>query len=157
MKTVPLEKMIEWEINRFFSNQGRRPRVLISRLVQKNQEGINEVTSRQAATRFAHYGLDVDISPDHMTPGQLAKMAVDNDVHLLCLLFSGELGMEFLDSLSDALKNFSCENVQVVCCQSNPSRPFNQDRTTDATGPLRINPEDADDVLRLLQKLTRTF
>ncbi|MCF8025697.1 MAG: hypothetical protein K9K62_12310 [Desulfobacteraceae bacterium] len=150
--------MIELEINRFFNGQGRRPRVLISPLVQKNQDrGINEASPRQTATHFAQYGFDVDISPDHMAPEQLVKMAVDNDVHLLCLLSNGELGMEFLDSLLDALRNFSCEDVQVVCCPSNPAKPFNKDRTTGEAGPLRINPGDADDVLRLLKKLTRTL
>lgn len=156
MESVPLEKMIEREINRFFSGHGRRPRVLISQFVQKKQvRQTNEVTSRQTATRFAQYGFDVDISPEHMTPDQLAKMAVDNDVHLICLLFNRDSAMEFRDPLSDALKNFSCDDVEVVFCHSNPPKPLNEAPSTGAADLTIINPGDAGDVLQLLKKLNR--
>jgi methylmalonyl-CoA mutase len=63
----------------FFKSQGRRPRILLTKMGQDGHDrGIKVV-----ATAFADFGFDVDISPMFQTPEEAAKMAVENDVHVV--------------------------------------------------------------------------
>jgi methylmalonyl-CoA mutase len=63
----------------FYESQGRRPRILLTKMGQDGHDrGIKVV-----ATAFADFGFDVDISPMFQTPEEAAKMAVENDVHVV--------------------------------------------------------------------------
>ena len=63
----------------FLEHEGRRPRILLTKMGQDGHDrGVKVV-----ATAFADMGFDVDISPMFQTPGEAAKMAVENDVHLV--------------------------------------------------------------------------
>ena len=63
----------------FMEKEGRRPRILLTKMGQDGHDrGIKVV-----ATAFADMGFDVDISPMFQTPEEAAKMAVENDVHLV--------------------------------------------------------------------------
>jgi len=63
----------------FLEKEGRRPRILLTKMGQDGHDrGIKVV-----ATAFADLGFDVDISPMFQTPEEAAKMAVENDVHIV--------------------------------------------------------------------------
>jgi len=63
----------------FEENEGRRPRILVTKMGQDGHDrGIKVI-----ATAFADLGFDVDISPMFQTPQEAARMAVENDVHLV--------------------------------------------------------------------------
>ncbi len=63
----------------FMAKQGRRPRILVTKMGQDGHDrGIKVV-----ATAFADLGFDVDISPMFQTPEEAAKMAIENDVHIV--------------------------------------------------------------------------
>jgi methylmalonyl-CoA mutase len=63
----------------FKSKEGRRPRILLTKMGQDGHDrGIKVV-----ATAFADLGFDVDISPMFQTPQEAAKMAIENDVHMV--------------------------------------------------------------------------
>jgi methylmalonyl-CoA mutase len=63
----------------FAENQGRRPRILLTKMGQDGHDrGIKVV-----ATALADLGFDVDISPMFQTPQEAAKMAIENDVHMV--------------------------------------------------------------------------
>jgi len=63
----------------FAEKQGRRPRILLTKMGQDGHDrGIKVV-----ATALADLGFDVDISPMFQTPQEAAKMAVENDVHMV--------------------------------------------------------------------------
>jgi methylmalonyl-CoA mutase len=63
----------------FLSQQGRRPRMLVTKMGQDGHDrGVKVI-----ATGFADLGFDVDISPMFQTPEEAAKMAVENDVHIV--------------------------------------------------------------------------
>jgi methylmalonyl-CoA mutase len=65
--------------DQFLEKQGRRPRILMTKMGQDGHDrGVKVV-----ATAFADFGFDVDISPMFQTPEEAAKMAVENDVHLV--------------------------------------------------------------------------
>jgi methylmalonyl-CoA mutase len=63
----------------FKQQRGRRPRILVTKMGQDGHDrGIKVI-----ATAFADLGFDVDISPMFQTPREAAKMAVENDVHVV--------------------------------------------------------------------------
>jgi methylmalonyl-CoA mutase len=65
--------------DQFKGREGRRPRILLTKMGQDGHDrGIKVI-----ATAFADMGFDVDISPMFQTPEEAAKMAVENDVHVV--------------------------------------------------------------------------
>jgi methylmalonyl-CoA mutase len=68
---------IKTEINAFADAQGRRPRVMISKL---GQDG-HDRGAKVVATAFADLGFDVDMGPLFQTPEECARQAIENDVH----------------------------------------------------------------------------
>ena len=65
------------EIAAFAEEQGRRPRVMISKL---GQDG-HDRGAKVVATAFADLGFDVDMGPLFQTPEECARQAIENDVH----------------------------------------------------------------------------
>ncbi|HWQ52710.1 MAG TPA: methylmalonyl-CoA mutase [Bryobacteraceae bacterium] len=63
----------------FAAAEGRRPRILIAKM---GQDG-HDRGSKVIATAFADLGFDVDIGPLFQTPSEVARHAVENDVHVL--------------------------------------------------------------------------
>ena len=63
----------------FAEEEGRRPRILIAKMGQDGHDRGAKVVS----TAYADLGFDVDIGPLFQTPAEVAKQAVENDVHFL--------------------------------------------------------------------------
>lgn len=63
----------------FMEKHGRRPRMLVTKLGQDGHDRGYKVI----ATAYADLGFDVDIGPMFQTPHEAAKMALENDVHLI--------------------------------------------------------------------------
>jgi methylmalonyl-CoA mutase len=63
----------------FAGQEGRRPRILVAKL---GQDG-HDRGAKVIATAFADIGFDVDLGPLFQTPREAARMAVENDVHVL--------------------------------------------------------------------------
>ncbi|HEY1221793.1 MAG TPA: methylmalonyl-CoA mutase [Bryobacteraceae bacterium] len=59
--------------------EGRRPRILVAKM---GQDG-HDRGAKVIATAFADLGFDVDVGPLFQTPLEAARMAVENDVHVL--------------------------------------------------------------------------
>jgi len=64
--------------NQFLARQGRRPRILVAKM---GQDG-HDRGARVIASAFADMGFDVDIGPLFQTPDEVARQAIENDVHL---------------------------------------------------------------------------
>jgi len=65
--------------NEFAEREGRRPRILVAKM---GQDG-HDRGAKVIATSFADIGFDVDIGPLFQTPQEVAKQAIENDVHVL--------------------------------------------------------------------------
>ena len=63
----------------FAAQEGRRPRMLVAKM---GQDG-HDRGAKIIATSFADVGFDVDLAPLFQTPAEVARQAVDNDVHLV--------------------------------------------------------------------------
>jgi len=75
--TMEYWNALKTDIAAFATQQGRRPRVMISKL---GQDG-HDRGAKVVATAFADLGFDVDIGPLFQTPEECARQAIENDVH----------------------------------------------------------------------------
>jgi methylmalonyl-CoA mutase len=66
-------------VEAFEQAEGRRPRLLVAKIGQDGHDRGQKVI----ASAFADLGFDVDIGPLFATPGEAARQAVENDVHIL--------------------------------------------------------------------------
>ncbi len=65
--------------DKFAELDGRRPRIMIAKM---GQDG-HDRGAKVIATSFADLGFDVDIGPLFQTPAEVAKQAIENDVHIV--------------------------------------------------------------------------
>jgi methylmalonyl-CoA mutase len=72
-------KMISDDIDAFVDRHGRRPRMLVCKM---GQDG-HDRGAKVVATAFADVGFDVDLSHMFSTPAEVARQAVENDVHVV--------------------------------------------------------------------------
>jgi methylmalonyl-CoA mutase len=70
-------KALQAEIAKFATAQGRRPRILVAKI---GQDG-HDRGAKVIATAFADLGFDVDVGTLFQTPEEVARQAVENDVH----------------------------------------------------------------------------
>ena len=63
----------------FAEREGRRPRILVAKM---GQDG-HDRGAKVIATGFADVGFDVDIGPLFQTPEEVARQAMENDVHVV--------------------------------------------------------------------------
>jgi methylmalonyl-CoA mutase len=75
--TMEYWNALKSDIAAFADKQGRRPRVMISKL---GQDG-HDRGAKVVATAFADLGFDVDMGPLFQTPEECARQAIENDVH----------------------------------------------------------------------------
>jgi len=70
---------ISADIDKFVAQHGRRPRMLVCKM---GQDG-HDRGAKVIATAFADVGFDIDLSPMFSTPEEVARQAVENDVHVV--------------------------------------------------------------------------
>ena len=75
--TMEYWNALKADIAKFADKQGRRPRVMISKL---GQDG-HDRGAKVVATAFADLGFDVDMGPLSQAPEECARQAIENDVH----------------------------------------------------------------------------
>jgi methylmalonyl-CoA mutase len=102
---------IQAQLKTFANEDGRRPRMLVAKM---GQDG-HDRGAKIIATSFADIGFDVDISPLFQTPGEAAKQAIENDVHLIGVSTHAGGHKTLVPELIRALKELDAENIFVVC------------------------------------------
>lgn len=96
--------------NEFQEKNGRRPRILVTKMGQDGHDrGIKVI-----ATAFADLGFDVDIGPMFQTPEEAAQMAVENDVHVVGVSSLAAGHKALVPQLIEFLKEKGGEEIQVV-------------------------------------------
>jgi len=94
----------------FKEEEGRRPRILVTKMGQDGHDrGIKVI-----ATAFADLGFDVDISPMFQLPEEAARMAVENDVHLVGVSSLAAGHKTLVPALIEALNKEGGTEVLVV-------------------------------------------
>ncbi|MCP4715822.1 MAG: methylmalonyl-CoA mutase [Deltaproteobacteria bacterium] len=135
----------------FKEREGRRPRILVAKIGQDGHDRGFKVI----ATGYADLGFDVDISPMFQTPAEAAKMAIENDVHVLGISSLAAGHKYIVPEVVKELKDQGAEDVKVVVGGIIP--PADYDNLTDAGAQAIFGPgtpvtESANKILNLLDK-----
>ena len=73
---------------------------------------------------MADMGFDVDIGPLFQTPEEAAKMAVENDVHVVAMSSLAAGHKTLLPALRDELKRLGREDIVIVCGGVIPAQDY---------------------------------
>lgn len=90
--------------------EGRRPRIMVAKM---GQDG-HDRGAKVVATAYADLGFDVDIGPLFQTPGEVAKQAVENDVHILGISSLTAGHKTLVPAVIEELNAFGREDILVV-------------------------------------------
>jgi methylmalonyl-CoA mutase len=135
----------------FLEKTGRRPRMLVTKMGQDGHDrGIKVI-----ASSYADLGFDVDISPMFQTPAEAAKMAVENDVHIVGASSLAAGHKTLVPALVEELKKLGAGDIVVVAGGVIPpgDYEFLYERGVRAVfGPGTPIPESADRTLQLIEK-----
>ena len=96
--------------DKFAEIDGRRPRILIAKI---GQDG-HDRGAKVIATSFADIGFDVDIGPLFQTPEEVAKQAVENDVHIIGVSSLAGGHKTLVPNLIKELKKYDCDDKMIV-------------------------------------------
>jgi len=99
------------EVEAFAEEEGRRPRILIAKMGQDGHDRGAKVVS----TAYADMGFDVDVGPLFQTPEETAKMAVENDVHVVGVSSLAAGHKTLVPQLAAELKRQGAEDILIVC------------------------------------------
>jgi len=112
---APYEDDSDWQaikadIETFEGRHGRRPRMLVCKM---GQDG-HDRGAKVIATAFADVGFDIDLSPMFSTPEEVAKQAVENDVHVVGVSSQAAGHKTLVPELIAELKKLGADDIIVV-------------------------------------------
>ncbi len=96
--------------DKFAAAEGRRPRIMVAKA---GQDG-HDRGAKVIATAFADLGFDVDIGPLFQTPFEVAKQAIENDVHILGVSSLAGAHKTLMPKVIEELKKFGRGDILVV-------------------------------------------
>lgn len=94
----------------FAAIDGRRPRIMIAKM---GQDG-HDRGAKVIATSFADMGFDVDVGPLFQTPQEVAKQAVENDVHILGISSLAGGHKTLIPLVIEELKKYNREDILII-------------------------------------------
>ena len=133
----------------FEQEQGRRPRILVAKMGQDGHDRGQKVI----ATAFADLGFDVDVGPLFQTPAEVARQAVEADVHVVGVnsLAAGHLTL--VPALRDALAEQGRPDILIVVGGVIPPQDFDELRAAGAAAIFPPGTVIAESALQLLSAL----
>lgn len=133
----------------FAEAEGRRPRILVAKMGQDGHDRGQKVV----ATAFADLGFDVDVGPLFQTPGEVARQAVEADVHIVGVnsLAAGHLTL--VPALRDELAALGRDDILVIVGGVIPQQDFDELRAAGAAAIFPPGTVIADAALDLLAQL----
>jgi len=138
------------EVESFAKSEGRRPRILVAKM---GQDG-HDRGAKVIATAFADLGFDVDLGPLFQTPEEVARMAVENDVHVLGISTLAGGHMTLVPQVIQELKRLGRPDILVIVGGVIPPQDFEALKRAGAGGvfgPGTRIPFSAQEVLHALQ------
>ncbi|HEV3451264.1 MAG TPA: methylmalonyl-CoA mutase [Acidimicrobiia bacterium] len=149
----------EWEqtrhaVDAFAEAEGRRPRMLV---VKMGQDG-HDRGAKVIATAFADLGFDVDVGPLFQTPEEVARDAVENDVHVVGVSSQAAGHKTLVPELLAQLRKQGGDDIVVVVGGVVPAQDYEflHDAGVAAVfGPGTNIPAAASEVLGLLRHRRR--
>ncbi|MCH4886554.1 methylmalonyl-CoA mutase [Acidaminobacter sp. JC074] len=113
-------KEIKELTDEFEENDGRRPRIYIAKM---GQDG-HDRGAKVVATGYADLGFDVDVGPLFQTPEEVAKDAVENDVHAVGMSSLAAGHKTLLPQLVKALEDLGRDDIMVFAGGVIPAQDY---------------------------------
>ena len=95
---------------KFVENEGRRPRIMVAKM---GQDG-HDRGAKVVATAFADMGFDVDVAPLFQTPEEVAKQAVENDIHILGVSSLAAGHKTLVPQVVEELNKLGADDITIV-------------------------------------------
>ena len=137
--------------DKFAEQEGRRPRILVAKM---GQDG-HDRGAKVIATSFADIGFDVDIGPLFQTPKEVAKQAVENDVHIVGVSSLAGGHKTLVPAVIQELKNYGREDIMVVAGGVIPQQDYEflfENGVSFVFGPGTVIAKAAQEILEQLSE-----
>ena len=102
---------LEAQVESFFRDEGRRPRILVAKM---GQDG-HDRGAKVIASGFADLGYDVDVGALFSTPQEVAQQAIDSDVHVVGVSSQAAGHKALVPDLIKELQACGAGNTVVIC------------------------------------------
>ena len=142
-------KKAQQMVTEFEQAEGRRPRILVAKM---GQDG-HDRGSKVIATAFADIGFDVDIGPLFQTPREVARHAVENDVHVVGVSSLAAGHKTLVPQLIAELRKLDRDDILVVVGGVIPPQDYDflyQAGAVGVYGPGTVIPVAAQRILDIL-------
>ncbi|MGK2946970.1 MAG: methylmalonyl-CoA mutase [Acidimicrobiales bacterium] len=139
------------DVAAFAEEEGRRPRLLMAKM---GQDG-HDRGAKVVGTAFADLGFDVDFGPLFETPAEVARAAVEADVHVVGVSSQAAGHKTLVPQLLDELRAAGGGDILVVCGGVIPPQDYDMLRAAGVVaifGPGTNIPQAAATVLGLLRQ-----
>ncbi|HPF82017.1 methylmalonyl-CoA mutase, partial [Nostocoides australiense] len=137
-------------VEEFEEAEGRRPRILVAKMGQDGHDRGQKVI----ATAFADLGFDVDVGPLFQTPEEVARQAVEADVHIVGVSSLAAGHLTLVPALRQELDKLGREDLMIVVGGVIPSQDFAELRAAGADAiypPGTVIAAAAQDLIRDLR------
>jgi methylmalonyl-CoA mutase len=136
-------------VDAFEEAEGRRPRILVAKMGQDGHDRGQKVI----ATAFADLGFDVDVGPLFQTPGEVARQAVEADVHVVGVSSLAAGHLTLVPALREELAAEGREDIMIVVGGVIPPQDIPELHEAGATAvfpPGTVIPDAAYDLVKKL-------
>ncbi|MEZ5080166.1 MAG: methylmalonyl-CoA mutase [Thermoleophilia bacterium] len=136
-------------VREFEAKEGRRPRILVAKMGQDGHDRGQKVI----ATAFADLGFDVDVGPLFQTPEEVARQAVEADVHVVGVSSLAAGHLTLVPALRKALDEVGRQDMLIVVGGVIPPQDFDELRAAGADAiypPGTVIPDAAKGLLEIL-------
>jgi methylmalonyl-CoA mutase len=137
----------------FAQSEGRQPRIMIAKMGQDGHDRGAKVVS----TGYADIGFDVDIGPLFQTPAEVARQAIENDVHILGISSLAGGHRTLIPEVINELRNLGREDIMVIAGGVFPPQDYDflyHAGVIGIFGPGTSIPETAVKILEILLEST---
>jgi len=135
----------------FAAAEGRRPRLLVAKM---GQDG-HDRGSKVIATAFADLGFDVDLGPLFQTPREVARHAVESDVHVLGISSLAAGHKTLVPQVIEELKKLGRGDILVIVGGVIPAQDYDflcQSGVAGIYGPGTVIALAAQEILKMLSR-----
>ena len=138
-------------VEEFAKGEGRRPRMLVAKMGQDGHDRGAKVIS----TSFADMGFDIDVAPLFQTPAEVAKQAIENDVHIIGVSSQAAGHKTLIPELVEILKKENASDILIIAGGVIPPQDYDflyQHGVAAIFGPGTVIPDAAAKILDILEK-----
>jgi len=112
--------MLLKQVEQFEKTCGRRPRILMAKMGQDGHDRGTKVI----ASAFSDLGFDVDLSPLFSIPSEVAKQAIENDVHIIGVSSQAAGHKTLIPQLIKDLKRQDANDIMIIAGGVIPKKDY---------------------------------